>query len=1076
MRLFLTLLAVCCLLLAINFTRQVGGKTPPSTSLLQTTFTESFNNAPNYSNNWLIAGQTGSTITTYTSGNFRIQSPPVCTSPGSGTSISYRSKQAFVGDLDVSFQLNHGGFGRTTVGLWSATTNQFVIQSILDTDDTAYLNFGSGVNFTEYTYSSAPYLNKWITLRIQVVGSIVNFYADNGSGLQLLKTWPAPSSSSVESYYLAFNVGSVCWKSGANDTSFRLITATGTPSAANIETGWVYTSSYNIGRVSHGLAKLNNGQVLIVGGEVAYAQVTDDAQLYDPILGRWSPTGKLNVPRNAFSTTRLDDGKVLVAGGFYANTQQNQKTAELYDPATRTWALTDEMQEARNLHFAVKLSNGKVLVSGGAACCPNVPLKSAELYDPATRTWTRTGDMNQARNSIQSAAVLLHNGKVLVVGGGGPTGILQTAEVYDPATGTWTFTGNMKEPRSEVVMTLLTTGKVLVSGGAGASGTPLKTCEIYDPATGTWSYTGEMQFTRILHTSTLLPSGKVLVAGDTFGNRSTAEVYDPARGVWSSAGNLNVGRGNHRAVLLDGGRVLVTGGYDGGSLLSSAELWVVGWDAVRDFSIAANPNGDWSYGYSNTLGGPFTPFSHHDANVIQGIERWGVPPAIDPAVNRNTTNAAITGPTGTNIFPPDMLLLHPGPAGEYSIVRWTAPAAGTYSITGAFRGLDRGNTTTDDHIRLNSSTSLFSTTINSFDEVKPFSINRTLNAGDTLDFAVGFGDNGAYNNDSTGLAVTITRVDSPTPTPTPTPSPTPTPTPTPTPCTISCNANVRILGHVDSPVVFSSSLQALGCSSAPVYEWDFGDKSPLAYGQVTLHSYVTTGFHTWTLKTTINETTCIRKGEIYIEPPPPVVRRAPYDFYTNCNEESSVAGNVSHASAITNSFHQNGQLSLNIQAAGIVANSFARAGIGVRYTPIFTGKLKIKALVEVGPGGFDLVTTTWLPKLSATGVASITSDVYIKVSPPVNGLASLTNFRKVIVGVPGSSPSKFNPIAFERHLYTPAERYWGDYTISVTKGSQVNICAGIQSKGVVGSLLPGTFTSAKALYNAKVIEIRIEPQ
>ena len=56
--------------------------------------------------------------------------------------------------------------------------------------------------------------------------------------------------------------------------------------------------------------------------------------------------------------------------------------------------------------------------------------------------------------------------------------------------------------------TLLSSGKVLVTGGSGDT-----SAELYDPATGTWTDTGSMSTERILHTATLLPSGKVLVAG-----------------------------------------------------------------------------------------------------------------------------------------------------------------------------------------------------------------------------------------------------------------------------------------------------------------------------------------------------------------------------------------------------------------------------------------------------------------------------------------------------------------------------------------------------------------------------------
>jgi hypothetical protein len=198
---------------------------PQKPDILPHTFTETFRNAPDHNDNWVVAWQTGSPTVTYTPSNFRVQALPVCPGPSSGTSIGFRTRQSFVGDIDVSFQLNHGGYGRTQVGLWSASKNQSIVVADLDTNDTAFLNFSSGTFSTQFKYSSAPYMNVWITLRIQIVGSQVHFYVDNGSGQQLVQTWPIPVSSSGEAYYLFFAAGSVCWKSGFNDTSFRLVTA-----------------------------------------------------------------------------------------------------------------------------------------------------------------------------------------------------------------------------------------------------------------------------------------------------------------------------------------------------------------------------------------------------------------------------------------------------------------------------------------------------------------------------------------------------------------------------------------------------------------------------------------------------------------------------------------------------------------------------------------------------------------------------------------------------------------------------------------------------------------------------------
>jgi hypothetical protein len=187
---------------------------------------ETFTNAPDYSNNWMIASQSGLPRVTYSVGNFRVQAPNGCLDASTGIGVTFRSKKTFTGDLDISFQLNHSGWGRTQVGLWSQNTNQPLISEVLDTDDTPYLDLVSGSSSTGYFYSSAGYLNKPITLRIKVMGSNVNFYADNGLGPTLLQTWPLPTSSSPDTYSLYFAVASVCWKSGPNDTSFTLITAT----------------------------------------------------------------------------------------------------------------------------------------------------------------------------------------------------------------------------------------------------------------------------------------------------------------------------------------------------------------------------------------------------------------------------------------------------------------------------------------------------------------------------------------------------------------------------------------------------------------------------------------------------------------------------------------------------------------------------------------------------------------------------------------------------------------------------------------------------------------------------------
>ena len=103
----------------------------------------------------------------------------------------------------------------------------------------------------------------------------------------------------------------------------------------------------------------------------------------------------------------------------------------------------------------------------------------------------------------------------------------------------------------------------------------------------------------------------------------------------------------------------------------------------------------------------------------------------------------------------EFLHFHPGPNGERSVVRWTAPAAGTYQIAAIFRGLrlDNCGQTVDVHV-LHNGTELYRADISSGRDVRSFLGTRTVDVGDTVDFQVGPGPD-SYVCDSTGLKATI---------------------------------------------------------------------------------------------------------------------------------------------------------------------------------------------------------------------------------------------------------------------------------------------------------------------------------
>jgi len=142
---------------------------------------------------------------------------------------------------------------------------------------------------------------------------------------------------------------------------------------------------------------------------------------------------------------------------------------------------------------------------------------TAELFDPATETFTATGTMETVRQSHQ--ATLLSNGKVLISGGAPDnmgTGTIESAEIYDPATGLFTTAGNMTVARAWHSAVLLGNGQVMIAGGhqENVSNGFLASAEIYDPSKGTFTATsGHLSEAKSHPTATLLPSGKVLVTG-----------------------------------------------------------------------------------------------------------------------------------------------------------------------------------------------------------------------------------------------------------------------------------------------------------------------------------------------------------------------------------------------------------------------------------------------------------------------------------------------------------------------------------------------------------------------------------
>lgn len=342
---------------------------------------------------------------------------------------------------------------------------------------------------------------------------------------------------------------------------------------------------------------LSDGEVLIAGGGNMHATATRLAEIYNPATDRFRPAGGglMATPRTYHTATVLRDGRVLVAGGMN-RMGSALKSAELFDPKTDKWLPTGSMAAARYDATATLLPDGRVLIAGGSSTPEGYAgagqerheersLDTAELYDPRTGTFSPAGKQERVFD-LTSGKLLMHAGmtaarrdqgatlftagplagEVLIVGGIGAKGKpIRSAELYDPRTNGFTATRSMTVARAYPSATELRDGRVLVAGGTDATDQALATAELYNPATGKFGLTaGPMVHARYRQTATLLDDGDVLLAGGASneGVLALAELYDPRTGKFIPTGNMTTYRMAAGAVLLHNGEVFIAGGYN----------------------------------------------------------------------------------------------------------------------------------------------------------------------------------------------------------------------------------------------------------------------------------------------------------------------------------------------------------------------------------------------------------------------------------------------------------------------------------------------------------------------------------
>ena len=282
-------------------------------------------------------------------------------------------------------------------------------------------------------------------------------------------------------------------------------------------------------RVYHTATKLTDGKVLIAGGEdrlnTTYYKSVD---IYDSALDqKWQTARDMIDKRSNFTATLLNNGTVLVVGGN-CGLGCALSTAEIYDPASDTWTYTrGRLNSSRHSHQAIKLSNGNVLILGGND--GSRQLLSAEIYDVNSDTFVTTSPY--LGGSTNHTVTLDPSSNRVIVAGGLDGVPVDTIAIFNNS-GLFANTSNLPTTRSGHTASLLSNGNILFTGGMRSlsPGDILMDAELFSLASfGILPSPSPMNEPRVWHTATVLEDGRVLViGGETTAQASNScEIYQP---------------------------------------------------------------------------------------------------------------------------------------------------------------------------------------------------------------------------------------------------------------------------------------------------------------------------------------------------------------------------------------------------------------------------------------------------------------------------------------------------------------------------------------------------------------------
>jgi N-acetylneuraminic acid mutarotase len=226
-----------------------------------------------------------------------------------------------------------------------------------------------------------------------------------------------------------------------------------------------------------------DGFIYTAGGLLRSGNATDEVDVYNPAVDKWSASIPLPEPLHHTSLVATA-GRLYVIGGYRADGSATEKVWSR-GPDDRTWRHEPPLRTPRGAFGAAADAGGRIYVFGGASRFEPLGrlVPTTEMFDPRQGFFRMLGEMPQPRDHLAAASV---GNTILAIGGRDLSYAKNTArvDIFNARTNSWRRGPELRKARGGIAAAAVGT-LVCVFGGEDPSGTFPKV-ECLDVRHGRW--------------------------------------------------------------------------------------------------------------------------------------------------------------------------------------------------------------------------------------------------------------------------------------------------------------------------------------------------------------------------------------------------------------------------------------------------------------------------------------------------------------------------------------------------------------------------------------------------------------